>query len=287
MSDERNLIVIFLVTAFACGLLLFWSVLRVATTTIDRYKTVFSQNARLNLEQMFLFIDSSQLLTLNAVVVVAAALAGYLVTESVLGVAIFCAIAFLAPRLLFSLFRARRKQRLRDQMPDACMLIAGSLRAGASLPTALQQMVSETRPPISQEFDLFLREQRLGVPFESALENWEKRIDIEESALFSSALKVARDTGGNLAETLEQLSQTLRQKLTIEGKIRALTAQGKLQGFVVALLPFFVMFWLFKLEPEAMSLLFNSALGWGVVAFIVVMEVIGAILIRKIVRIDV
>ncbi len=287
MNDERNLIAIFLVAAFACGLLLFWSVVRVASVTLERYKRVFAQHARINLEQMFLFIDSGQLLTLNAALVIVAGLLGYLVTGSLFGVAVCCAVSLLIPRALFHVFRTRRGQRLREQMPDACMLIAGSLRAGASLPTALQQMVAETRAPISQEFDLFLREQRLGVQFEAALDSWERRVATEEAALFSCALKVARDTGGNLAETLELLSQTLRQKLTIEGKIRALTAQGKLQGIIVALLPFFVMFWLFKLEPEAMSLLFNSALGWAVVAFIVVMEVIGALLIRKIVRIDV
>jgi tight adherence protein B len=287
MSDARNLAIAFQIAAFIFGVLFFLIVVRVATTGLERYKAVFSQHAKLNLEQMFLFIDSSQLLTLNGVLLIAAGVIGWFVTGSFIGAAVCCALGFLVPRVLFQVFRSRRRQRLREQLPDAAMLIAGSLRAGASLPTAVQQMVAETRPPISQEFDLFLREQRLGVQHDAALDNLERRIDTEEISLFGSALKVSRETGGNLAETLEQLASTLRQKLAIEGKIRALTAQGKLQGIVVALLPFLVIFALFRLEPAAMSHLFSTWYGWATLIFVVVMEVIGALIIRKIIRIDV
>ena len=106
-------------------------------------------------------------------------------------------------------------------------------------------------------------------------------------ALFGSAMRVSRETGGNLAETLERLADTLRQKLAIEGKIRALTAQGKLQGFIVGLLPFALMFVLFKMEPEAMSRMFTTWYGLAVIGFIVLMEFIGGLIIKKIVTIDV
>jgi tight adherence protein B len=100
-------------------------------------------------------------------------------------------------------------------------------------------------------------------------------------------MRVSRDTGGNLAETLEQLAQTLRTKITLEGKIRALTAQGKLQGVVVGLLPVGLMFVLSKMEPEAMAPLFHSWYGWVTLAVIAVLELIGLLIIRKIVNIDV
>jgi tight adherence protein B len=287
MNDARNLIAIFLVAAFLFGTLFFWMFVRAASTGIERYKAVFAQQAKFNLEQMFLFIDSGQLLTLNGLMLVGAGFLGWLITGSLIGALICCAIGFFVPRWMFKMFRVRRQRKLTEQLPDASMLISGALRAGASLPTSVQQMVAETRPPISQEFDLFLREQRLGVGFDTALDNLERRIDTEEMRLFSAALKVARDTGGNLAETLEQLAATLRTKLTIEGKIRALTAQGKLQGVVVALLPFFVILALFQLEPDAMSHMFNTWYGWGTVAFVVVMEIVGALIIKKIVTIDV
>jgi tight adherence protein B len=285
--DSRSTVALMLVCAFACAGLAFWFAVRTVKVGVDRYREKFAEQAKLNLEQMFLFIDSGQLLTLNGIVVVLAGLLGWLFTESVVVAAVFCAVGFFAPRLMFRFFRWRRTNALRQQMPDAAMLVAGALRAGSSATTALAQMAAEIRPPLSQEFDLFLREQRLGVTFDAALDSLEQRVPLEDMTLFASAMRVSRETGGNLAETLERLAETLRQKLVIEGKIRALTAQGKLQGIIVGLLPFLLMFVLFKMEPVAMSKLFTTWYGLAVVGFIVVMEFIGALIIKKIVTIDV
>jgi len=285
--DPRNLVALVIVSAFVCAALVFWLAVRSVRAGVRRYSDRFSETAKLNLEQMFLFIDSGQLLTLNGIVVVGAGAAGWLISGSWIIAGVCCALGFLAPRLMFKFFRWRREKALREQMPDAAMLVAGALRAGSSVPTALAQMAGEIRPPISQEFDLFLREQRLGVSFDNALDNLERRVPPEDMTLFASAMRVSRETGGNLAETLERLAETLRQKLVIEGKIRALTAQGKLQGVIVGLLPFALMFVLFKMEPEAMSKMFTTWMGLAFVGFIVVMEFIGALIIRKIVTIDI
>jgi tight adherence protein B len=285
--DSRSFVALMLVGAFACAAMFFWLAVRAAKVGVERYRDKFAAQAKVNLEQMFLFIDSKQLLTLNGIVVFVAGLFGWLLTGSLVITAACAALGFLAPRLAFKFFRWKRTRALREQMPDAAMLMAGALRAGSSVPTAIQQMASEIRPPLSQEFDLFLREQRLGVGFEAALDNLELRVPLEDMSLFTSAMRVSRETGGNLAETLERLAETLRQKLTIEGKIRALTAQGKLQGIIVGLLPFAMMFVLFRMEPAAMSKMFTTWYGLAVVGFIVVMEFIGALFIRKIVRIDI
>ncbi len=287
MTIDGKVMCVLLAAAFGCGALLFWFSVRAVTSGVNRYEASFTSTARTQLAQMFLFIDTSNLLTLNALALVAAAVIGYLVMGSVPGAAVCCVFAFFLPRLLFKFFRQRRVQQFRDQMPDAIMLVSGALRAGASLSSALAQMVEEMRPPVSQEFDLFLREQRLGVPFETALDSFEQRMAVEEMLLLSAALRVSRETGGNLAETLERLAETLRAKLTIEGKIRALTAQGKLQGIVVGLLPVMLILVLRKMEPEAMSLMFHAWYGWATLAFIAVMEAVGALIIRKIVNIDV
>jgi tight adherence protein B len=287
MNDARNLIAVFWLAAFGCGALLFWFGVRSATTGVQRYQTQFSVTARSTLEQMFLFIDAKHLWTLNAAVILSVGVLGWLLSGNILIVAALCVVGYFLPRILFAVFKKRRLRTLRYQMPDAIMLIAGGLRAGASLPGALTQMVAEMQPPISQEFELFLREQRMGVSFDDALDSFEKRVPVEEVALLSSALRVSRETGGNLAETLERLAATLREKLTIEGKIRALTAQGKLQGIVVGLLPIALMAVLFRMEPAAMYPLFHSWYGWATLGFIAAMEFVGAIIIRKIVSIDV
>jgi len=287
MNDGRNLIVMFWVAAFGCGSLLFWFGVGIATNAVRKYRADFSDTARTSLEQMFLFIDTKQLWTLNAAVILTAGILTWLLTGNLILVAAFCVMGFYVPRLLFAFFKHRRMRTLRNQLPDAIMLVSGGLRAGASLPGALTQMVAESQAPISQEFELFLREQRIGVSFDEALDSFEKRIPVEEIALLSSALRVARETGGNLAEALERLASTLREKLTIEGKIRALTAQGKLQGIVVGLLPLALMAVLFHMEPVAMAPLFNTWYGWATLGLIGALELIGALIIRKIVSIDV
>lgn len=285
--DRYNLVALLLVAAFLCAAMIFWLAVRAVSTGVTRYREAFAENTKMNLERMFLFIDTGQLLALNVLVCVAAGLFALLLTGSWIFAAVMCGLAALAPRIMMKIFLWRRTEGLRKQLPDTAMLMAGALRAGASVPTAIAQMAAEIRPPISQEFELFMREQRLGVSFDQALDNLEARIPLEDMALFGSALRVSRETGGNLAETLERLADTLRQKLTIEGKIRALTAQGKLQGVIVGLLPFGLMLVLIKMEPEAMSKLFTTWYGLAVVGFIVVMEIVGGLLIKKIVTIDI
>lgn len=132
-----------------------------------------------------------------------------------------------------------------------------------------------------------LREQRLGVSLDDALEGLSRRVPLQSMTLAVSAMRIAAETGGGLAEALERAAHTLRSKLAMEGKIRALTSQGKLQAIVVGLLPLGMLLALMKLEPADMGLLFTTHMGWGTLAVIVVLEFLGVLLIRKIVAIDV
>ena len=167
------------------------------------------------------------------------------------------------------------------------MMLSGGLRAGVGLSSAIQQLVAEAMPPISQEFTLLLREQRLGVTLEQSLSNLNRRVPTQTTTLVVSAMRIATETGGGLAETLERTSHTIRSRLQMEGKIGALTAQGKLQAWVVGLLPIVLMLVLNKMEPDAMSLLWHTRIGWGTLVVIGIFEVLGIYVIRKIVAIDV
>ena len=114
-----------------------------------------------------------------------------------------------------------------------------------------------------------------------------QRLNTEEIDLFVSAVSIAREVGGNLSETLDRLASSLRTKLAMEGKIRALTSQGKLQGIIVGLLPVFLAAILYVMDPVAMRPLFTTLYGWGVMGALFVMLMLGAFFIRKIVTIDV
>jgi len=166
-------------------------------------------------------------------------------------------------------------------------MLASSLRAGTSLQIAMDITIRETPAPLSQELGVVVREQRLGMALEDALESLATRLKLEEVDLVVAAMTIARDVGGNLAETLDQLSHTLRAKATMEGKIRSLTSQGKLQGLIVGMLPIFLMLVLSRMQHDAMQPLFHSLLGYAVLGVIGLLEIIGFLMIRKIVAIDV
>jgi tight adherence protein B len=203
-----------------------------------------------------------------------------LVVGAAIGIVIF-------PRLYIRWLKKRRFDQFEKQLPDALLMVSGAMRAGASLTVAMESMVKEQRPPLSQEFDLLLREQRVGVDFDTALKNMEKRLPIQDFIMVVSGMRISREVGGNLADILETLADTLRMKHQMEGKIKALTAQGKMQGLVMTSLPLFLMFILTHMEPEAMAPLYNTLVGWATLSVIAVMEVIGYVAIQKIVSIDV
>jgi tight adherence protein B len=151
----------------------------------------------------------------------------------------------------------------------------------------MQQIAEQQPPPISQEFMVILSEYKMGRPLEDSLMDMYKRINRQEVDLLISAISISRSVGGNLADTLETLAKTLREKAQIEGKIDALTSMGRMQGWVVGLIPVAVMLMLRKQEPEGMNALFNEPIGWITLAGIALLMFIAVMMIRKIVNIDI
>lgn len=247
----------------------------------------FTEMARVSLTDMFVFIDPTALFKLNLAAFVALPLLTWLVTGSGF-LAMLAALAGAAmPRVTWTVLRRRRMERLILQLPDGLSMMSGALRAGAGLQAALELVVKESPAPLSQEFSVLLREQRLGLPLEESLRGLSERLKVEDINLFVSALTIAKEVGGNLSEILERLAATLRAKAVMEGKIKALTSQGKLQGVVVGLLPIFLAGVLYAMDPVAMVPMFTTYYGWGTMAVIAVLLMLGAVFIRKIVSIDV
>lgn len=267
--------------------LLAWFAIDLGTVSLQRYRAAFTERTQFQAQEFFLFIAPQKLFVANLAVMVLGALATWLVTGSaLLALPAFFALALL-PRWLYAWMRRRRLQQFEAQLPDALMMLSGGMRAGVGLSSGLQQLVAESAPPLAQEFALLLREQRLGVTLEQSLGNLGRRVPTQTTTLVVSALRIATETGGGLAETLERTSHTIRARLQMEGKIGALTAQGKLQAWVVGLLPMLLMLVLDRMEPEAMQYLWHSPLGWGTLAVIAFLEVMGIVVIRRIVAIDV
>ena len=283
-----NLDALLAILAFI-GVVVFWSIIQVVRDLLAKQKQTIARQAEEEggLRDMFIAVDPQKLFYYNvaALFIVPALLWGFTGNAVlVAGAAIFIIIM---PKLAVSWLKKRRFTQFERQLPDALLMVSGAMRAGASLTVAMESMVKEQRPPLSQEFDLLLREQRVGVDFDTALKNMEKRLPIQDFIMVVSGMRISREVGGNLADILETLADTLRLKHQMEGKIKALTAQGKMQGLVMTCLPLFLMFVLTHMEPEAMAPLYNTLVGWATLAVIAVMEVIGYLAIRKIVSIDV
>lgn len=252
-----------------------------------QWRQRFTEVARVSLADMFVFIDPAALFKLNLAAFLALPLATYLVTQSGFLAVVAAVAGAVMPRVTWAVLRKRRMDRLIVQLPDGLTMMSGAMRAGAGLQAALELVVKETPAPLSQEFSVLLREQRLGLPLEESLRGMSERLNMEDVNLFVSALTIAKEVGGNLSEILERLASTLRSKAVMEGKIKALTSQGKLQGIVVGLLPIFLAGVLYAMDPVAMTPMFVTYYGWGTMAVIAVLLLLGGVFIRKIVSIDV
>lgn len=251
------------------------------------YRARFTRDARFRLGELFLFVDPGRLFALNLLVLISVGLlAGILSGQPLLGIGSALAAAAL-PQLTLGWLRRRRLRQIEAQLADALQIVAGALRAGVSLPAALQQLVREGRAPLAQEFDLLLREHRLGVRLDSALEHLAERVPLQAMTLVVAAMRTAIETGGSLAEALERVAIAVRSQLAVEGKVRALTAQGKLQAIVVGALPLLLLLVLDRMEPEAMHLLWTTQMGWATLTVIALLEFFGVLLIRRVVAIDI
>lgn len=204
-----------------------------------------------------------------------------------LPVALVASVFFLlAPRGLLAFIRRRRLRRLYAQLPDGIALLAGLLRAGHGLAQGLELVATRQAAPLGQELQLLLRKHRLGLPLDQALQEFSVRVPEPDVALLVLAIRVSRDVGGNLAESLQRLGEGVRSRVLLRERIGALTAQGKLQGLIIGLLPLFLMAVLGVIDPGPMSWLFKTHGGWMTLTVISVLELSGFMLIRRIVRID-
>jgi len=180
-----------------------------------------------------------------------------------------------------------RQSLFEEQMIDCFGILTNSLRAGASLFQALEVTVRESDPPFSTEFGEVLREVRLGNPVDKALIKLTERMPSKDLHMAVLAMNVTREYGGNLGEILMRVVAVMRERRKIQGKIEAITAQGKLSGWIVTLVPFFLLLVLRFMEPDMFGLMFTSILGNILLAVAILMVSLGNFFIQKIVTIEI
>jgi tight adherence protein B len=191
------------------------------------------------------------------------------------------------PRVLIKRAAAKRIQKFNLQLLDALLSMSNALKAGFSINQTFEALVDEKRDPLSQEFDLLLREIRLGVKFEVAAENLLKRVPSEDLQIVLAGIETARQTGGNLTEVFERLATVIRERMRVQGRIESLTAQGRLQGWAVGLMPFLLGVGFYYIQPNLMTKFVQSVEGVFMLMIMLFLQTIGFYFIRKIVNIDV
>src|SRR6187402_836893 len=203
-------------------------------------------------------------------------------------------VGFMLPRFWLGRRKSSRLNAFNKQLPDTITVIANALRAGSSFLQAVELVVRESRPPISTEFGRVIREVNLGLSFEVALENMVRRVRSDDLELMATAISIQHTVGGNLAEILDSIAYTIRERVRIQGEIRTLTAQQRLSGYVVGFLPIGLAGFLFIAAPNFMSAMFLNPPGiLGLPAGVIIlifggfMMFIGFMLIRRIVDIEV
>lgn len=199
-----------------------------------------------------------------------------------------CGLATASLPLLFIIFqRKRRMSKFASQLPEALELISRALRAGHSLAAGFNLVGDEMAEPIRLEFARAYEEQNLGVPLEEAIQGMTERVPNLDLKFFATAVIMQRQTGGDLAEILDKIGHLIRERFKIWGQIQALTGEGRLSGIVLLALPPILFVVMYKLNTDYVMVLFRDEIGKKMLVFAIVMQLIGALVIRKIINIKV
>ncbi len=236
---------------------------------------------------LILQLRTSPTLAFNIGSFLVMAILGLGMTKKIFPTCLFALVGFFLPNLLSRHLQQKRLEEFDSQLTDGLTTIANSLRAGLSFPQALETIGREASPPLSEEFSQVNREVGLGVNTEEALRELTRRVPSKELHLAVTAINIAREAGGNLAEVLGQLSSTMRQRNMLQGKIKTLTAEGRLSGIVVGIMPILLGLAIHAIEPDLMKPMFHTLPGNIMLGVILILLLLGAVVIKKIVTIDI
>jgi tight adherence protein B len=193
-------------------------------------------------------------------------------------------------RLPGSVIRVMQKRRIKKfvlQMVDGLSLMSNGLRSGLNVPQALSIVCEELPNPISQEFALVLSQNKLGVTLEEAMSNLSVRMPSDDIEMFTTSVNILKETGGNLAETFDTISYTIRERIKVEAKISAMVSQGVMQGIIVVLMPFALGGILYTIDPERITPMFTTIPGWVLIMLMLSLQFAGGFSIWKIIQIRV
>ena len=280
------------IAVFAAVGILFYVLYGRMQTAVQR--SVFRQKEHVarQLEEMFIFISVEGLQKLKWSLAMGLAGIGLLlawetkppapmITAAILGV-----LGYWSPEVVIAYMRKKRRAAFSEQLVDGLVLMANGMRSGFTLQQAIDMLIEESPPPISQEFELVRREYRVGVDIDQALRNCVGRTKDQDLDLVVTAIQITRQLGGNLAEVFERIVAMVRERKILSGKAEALTAEGKMQAIVVGLLPYGFLLAMIKVNPDLMRLMWTTIPGFIALIGVILLDIIGYLWVRKVASIE-
>jgi tight adherence protein B len=247
----------------------------------------FGATLQVDLAQADLKLRVSEFVILNIGSIILFFFVAKVIFNSVLLALVFSVVGFFAPRVYLNFRKSRRIRAFNDQLGDTITLLANSLRSGYTIVQSMNTVAEQLPDPMSSEFYRVTQEISLGLHYEEALNNMLRRVPSDDLDLLITAVNIQGRVGGNLAEILDTIGQTIRERVRIQGEIRVLTAQQMLSGYILSFLPIALGLVLFLINPPYIKRLFTDPCGWAMVGLAFVMIAIGFTIIRKIVNIEV
>ena len=247
----------------------------------------YKENIRKMLVKANLLLKPEEMVSIVVVSCLAGGIIGFLLTQSILFVVMFAFVGMNVPGIILKARLKKRIKTINSQLGDTIAILSNSLKAGHSFFQAVDSVANEMTGPVSEEFIKLQKEINLGGSTEGALENMVERVGSDDVELMVTAVLIQRQIGGNLAEILDNISNTIRQRVKMKGEIKTLTAQGRISGLVISLLPVGLACVMATMSPDQFKLLVTDPIGILMLVMGGVMEMIGFVFIRKIVNIEI
>ncbi|HOJ10212.1 MAG TPA: type II secretion system F family protein [Clostridiales bacterium] len=265
------------------------SLLKLISNSIPYLKLNKKQTKKLEIElvRADLPITAEELLVIKIFSSSAFAFLVYALSKNYITAVMLFIIIWNTPKIFIAYRKKERIKLFDSQLNEGITIISNSLKAGYSFLQAVAVVTEETKDPFSKEFKKLLIEMSLGIPEEGTFANLLSRMESEDLRLTINAILIQKDVGGNLSEVLDNISDTIRERQKIKNELKTLTAQGKLSGVIVTLIPIFLGLIIYVLNKEYILLLFTSTGGLVMVAISILNQILGLFVIRKIVNIDI
>ncbi len=233
------------------------------------------------LDTMFVQVEKKKLILLYTLPSPILGIAGLIIFRNLFFALLGALAGFAFPPILIRILQARRKARFQAQLLDGILILSSSLKGGLSLLQAMEVLVEEMPAPISQEFGLVLRENKIGITLEESLKRLNERLNINELGFLVNSILVAKETGGDLPKVLGRLTVSIRDSQKLRENIKTLTLQGRLQGIIMSVLPFIFLGGVLSFSHGHFDIMLQTDTGRMLLFIAAILQMLGIFLIRK------